>query len=132
MGPSPRFEHTLIFLIITKWFLSQPSISPELDAVAKPLGPIAPGKTVITPAFNLPAKHIIHTDFLRYIYGTPEEKILLAMAYRSALSLKLQAPDATSTAFVSLGTGIHRWPLEVVAEIAVTELRKSEFDVCCR
>ena len=50
------------------------------------------------------------------------------MAYRSALSLKLQAPDASSIAFVSLGTGIYRWPLEVAAKVAVTELNKSEFE----
>ena len=34
---------------------------PELEAFAKSLGTIAPGQSVITPAFNLPAKHIIHT-----------------------------------------------------------------------
>jgi len=101
---------------------------PELEAFAKLLGPIAPGKSVITPAFNLPANYIIHTVCPRYIYGTPEEKNLLAMAYRSALSIKGRASDASSIAFVSLGTGVYRWPLEVAAKIAVAELNKSEFD----
>jgi len=101
---------------------------PELEAFAKSLGPIAPGKSAITPAFNLPAKYIIHTVCPRYIYGTPEEESLLAMAYRSALSFKRQAPDASSIAFVSLGTGVYRWPLEVAAKNAVTELRMSAFD----
>ena len=101
---------------------------PELEAFAKSLGPIAAGQSVITPAFNLPAKYIIHAVCPRYIYGTPEEESLLAMAYRSALSLKVQAQDASSIAFVSLGTGIYRWPLEVAAKIAVTELSKSEFE----
>ena len=101
---------------------------PELEVFAKSLGPIAPGQSVITPAFNLSAKYIIHAVCPRYIYGTPEEESLLAMAYRSALSLKVQAQDASSIAFVSLGTGIYRWPLEVAAKIAVAELSKSEFD----
>ena len=101
---------------------------PELEAFAKSLGPIAAGQSVITPAFNLPAKYIIHAVCPRYIYGTPEEESLLAMAYRSALSLKVQAQDASSIAFVSLGTGIYRWPLEVAAKIAVAELCKSEFE----
>ena len=101
---------------------------PELEVFAKSLGPIAPGESVITPAFNLPAKYIIHTVCPRYIYGTPEEEQGLAMAYRSALSFKSKTPDAYSIAFVSLGTGVYRWPLEVAAKIAVTELRKSEFD----
>ena len=101
---------------------------PELEAFAKSLGPIAPGQSVITPAFNLPAKHIIHTVCSRYIYGTPEEEKLLALAYRSALSLKHDAPDASSIAFLSLGTGVYRWPLDVAAKIAVVELSKSEFE----
>ena len=100
----------------------------ELEVFAKSLGPLAPGQSVITPAFNLPAKYIIHTVCPRHIYGTPEEEELLAMAYRSALSLKDKAPDASSIAFVSLGTGVYRWPLEVAAKIAVAELSKSEFD----
>ena len=95
---------------------------PELEVFAKSLGPIATGQSIITPAFNLPAKYIIHTVCPRYIYGTPEEESHLAMAYRSALSLKRQAPDASSIAFVSLGTGVYRWPLEIAAKIAVAEL----------
>jgi O-acetyl-ADP-ribose deacetylase (regulator of RNase III) len=100
----------------------------ELEVFSKPLGPIAPGKSVITPAFNLPAKYIIHTICPRYIYGTPEEKRLLGLAYRSALSLKDKALDASSIAFVSLGTGVYRWPLEAAAKVAMAELSKSEFD----
>jgi O-acetyl-ADP-ribose deacetylase len=95
---------------------------------AKSLGAIAPGESVITPAFKLLAKYIIHTVCPRYIYGTSEEEQGLAMAYRSALSFKDKAPDASSIAFVSLGTGVYRWPLEVAAKIAVTELSKSKFE----
>ena len=101
---------------------------PELELCAKSLGPIAPGESVITPAFNLPSKYIIHTVCPRYIYGTSEEEQGLAMAYRSALSLKDKAPDASSIAFVSLGTGVYRWPLDIAAKIAVAELSKSKFD----
>ena len=101
---------------------------PELELFAESLGPIAPGESVITPAFNLPSKYIIHTVCPRYIYGTSEEEQGLAMAYRSALSFKDKAPDASSIAFVSLGTGVYRWPLEAAAKIAVAELSKSEFD----
>ena len=101
---------------------------PELELFAKSLGPIAPGESVITPAFNLPAKYIIHTVCPRYIYGTPEEEHGLAMAYRSALSFKDKAPEASSIAFVSLGTGVYGWPLEIATKIAVAELSKSEFE----
>jgi len=102
---------------------------PELELFAKSLGPISPGESVITPAFNLPSKYIIHAVCPRYIYRTSEEEYLLAMAYRSALSFKDKVSDASSIAFVSLGTGVYRWPLEVAAKIAVTELSKSEFEL---
>ena len=101
---------------------------PELEVFAKSLGPIAPGESVITPAFNLPAKYIIHTVCPRHIYGKPEEEQGLAMTYRSALTLKDKVSNASSIAFVSLGTGVYRWPLEVAAKIAVTELAKSKFE----
>ena len=100
---------------------------PELELFVKSLGPISPGESIITPAFKLPAKYIIHTVCPRYIYGTREEEELLALAYKSALSLKRNVPDASSIAFVSLGTGVYRWPLEVAARIAITELSRSEF-----
>ena len=102
---------------------------PELESCAKSLGPIAAGQSVITPAFSLSAKHVIHTVCPRYIYGTAEDEGLLALAYRSALSLKTKAPDASSIAFASLGTGVYRWPLEVAAKIAVAELSKSKFEM---
>ena len=101
---------------------------PKLEEFAKLLGPIRSGQSVITPVFNLPAKHIIHTVCPRYIHGTHEEEKLLTMAYKSALALKHQAPDVSTIAFVSLGTGTYREPLEVAAKIAVTELSKSEFE----
>ena len=101
---------------------------PVLKSCAKSLGPIAAGQSVIIPAFSLSAKHIIHTVCPRYIYGTAEEEGLLALAYRSALSLKDNTPDTSSIAFVSLGTGVYRWSAEAAAKIVVTELSKSEFE----
>lgn len=101
---------------------------PELEVFSKSLGPIAPGQSIFTPAFDLPAKYVIHTVCPRYIYGTPEEEQILATAYRSALALKSKIPDAFSIAFVSLGTGVYRWPLGIAAKIAVTEMNKSEFE----
>ena len=33
-----------------------------------------------------------------------------------------------SISFVSMGTGVYRWPLELAAEIAIEELAKSKFE----
>jgi len=101
---------------------------PELEQYAKPLGPLKPGQAVITPAFNLKAKYIIHTICPRYMDGRRGEEEQLACAYSSALALGNQACDAKSIAFVSMGTGVYRWPLTIAAHIAVQELLKSKLD----
>ena len=101
----------------------------ELEKAAKPLGPLSPGQAVITPAFNLPAKYVVHTVCPRYIEGTAQEKENLAQAYRSALGFYNKVPDVNGISFVSMGTGIYKWPQELAAEISVRELMKSSFEV---
>ena len=100
----------------------------ELEKAAKALGPIKPGMAVITPAFDLSAKYIVHTVCPRYIKGSGKKKEELAGAYCSALSFYDQLDDVESIAFVSMGTGIYKWPLDLDAEIAVSELVKSKFN----
>ena len=100
----------------------------ELEKAAKPLGPLEPGQAVITPGFNLSAKYVIHTVCPRYMDGTRGEKELLSAAYANTLKFYKQIPEARSIAFVSMGTGIYKWPLALAAEIAVKELLKSRFE----
>ena len=99
----------------------------ELEQAAKVFAPIKPGQAIITPAFNLSAKYVIHAVCPRYIYGTDNEEELLARAYSSALALYDKTDNADSIAFISMGTGVYRWPLEKDAKIAVSELSKSKF-----
>ena len=101
---------------------------PELEEHAKLLGPLKPGEAVITPAFNLNAKYIIHTICPRYMDGQRGEAEQLASAYSSALAFYNQVPDAKSIAFVSMGTGVYKWPLALAADIAIRELLKSKFE----
>ena len=49
-------------------------------------------------------------------------------AFASALALHSQAPDAKGIAFVSMGTGVYKWPIELAADIAVKALLTSTFD----
>ncbi|MDB2534005.1 macro domain-containing protein [Porticoccaceae bacterium] len=102
---------------------------PQLEATAKPFSPLEPGQAIITPGFNLPAKYIIHAVCPRYIDGQRGESEQLYNAYASALALHNQAPKAKSIAFVSMGTGVYKWPMELAAGIAVTALLKSTFDL---
>ena len=101
---------------------------PKLEQYTKPLGPLKPGQAVITPAFNLNAKYIVHTVCPRYMDGQRGEAEQLASAYISALDFYNQVPDAKSIAFVSMGTGVYKWPLALAADIAIGELLKSKFD----
>jgi len=101
----------------------------ELELAAKALGPIKAGEAVITLAFNLSAKYVVHTVCPRYIDGQRGERELLAEAYRSALSFYNEVSDVSSIALVSMGTGVYRWPLELAAEIAIKELALSKFEV---
>lgn len=101
----------------------------ELEITAKALGPIKVGEAVITPAFNLSAKYVVHTVCPRHIDGQEGERELLAGAYRSALSFYDELPNVRSISFVSMGTGVYRWPLELAAEISIKELALSKFEV---
>ena len=101
---------------------------PNLEAAAKPFAPLEPGRSIITPAFDLPAKYIIHTVCPRYMDGQRGESEQLYNAYASALALHSQAPDARSIAFVSMGTGVYKWPMELAAGIAVRALLTSTFE----
>ena len=49
-------------------------------------------------------------------------------ACTSALALHSQVPDAKSIAFVSMGTGVYKWPMELAADIAVKALLTSTFE----
>ena len=101
---------------------------PQLEAVAKPFAPLAPGQAIITPAFSLSAKNVIHTVCPRYMDGQRGESEQLYNAYASALALHCQAPDAKSIAFVSMGTGVYKWPIALAADIAVKALLTSTFE----
>ena len=60
--------------------------------------------------------------------GQRGESEQLYNAYASALAQHSQAPDAKSIAFVSMGTGVYKWPMELAADIAVKALLTSTFD----
>jgi O-acetyl-ADP-ribose deacetylase (regulator of RNase III) len=44
------------------------------------------------------------------------------------LALHGQAPDAKNIVFVSMGTGIYKWPMGLAADIAVKALLTSTFE----
>lgn len=93
---------------------------PGLDEECRPLAPIKPGQAVITGAYNLPNKHVIHC--LGPVYGVdePSDK-LLADCYRNALQLA-EKNRLVSIAFPAISTGVFGFPLEGATRITLTTL----------
>ncbi|MCZ6794480.1 MAG: O-acetyl-ADP-ribose deacetylase [Planctomycetota bacterium] len=75
------------------------------------------GEARITPGFDLPARHVIHT--VGPVYESPEVSApLLKSAYRSSLALAL-ADGLRTIAFPAISCGVYGYPLEEAAEIAI-------------
>ena len=88
---------------------------PELYEECRPLAPIAPGNAVITRAYDLPNKYVVHC--LGPVYGKdkPEEQ-LLASCYRNSLKLA-EENSLTSIGFPGISTGIFGYPKEKAVEV---------------
>jgi O-acetyl-ADP-ribose deacetylase (regulator of RNase III) len=60
--------------------------------------------------------------------GQRGEAEQLYKAYAAALALHSQALDTNSIAFVSMGTGVYKWPMALAADVAVKALLTSTFE----
>ena len=95
----------------------------KLELACRTIGSIKPGEAVISDAFSLPAKFVIHAVGPRYMDGSRCEADILACTYRSICQL-VEAHSITSISIPSIGTGIYRFPLDLAAEIAILTLRQ--------
>lgn len=93
---------------------------PSLIAHINTMPALDPGGAALTPGFNLPARHIIHTAPPAWAEdGSEGAKIAgLAGCYMSALKLA-QLHGFTSIAFPCLGVGKLRWPRGFGCAIAI-------------
>jgi O-acetyl-ADP-ribose deacetylase len=94
---------------------------PELEAACRQIGRIDPGQAVLTEAFDLPAKYVIHAVAPRYLDGSRGEVEVLAETYRSICGLVGQH-GITTLSMPSIGTGIYRFPLQLASQTAVRTL----------
>lgn len=94
----------------------------ELEAACRPLGPIKPGSAVITPAFNLPSKWVIHAVGPRWLGGNHEEINTLTLCYRSIVQ-RADENYAAHISIPSISTGIYRFPLTLASRIAISTLK---------
>jgi len=95
---------------------------PELLAFCRELKGCETGKAKLSPGFNLPARHVIHTVGPVWRGGQEQEDALLASCYQACLKLAHQQGFA-SLAFPAVSTGIYGFPADRAALIAVREIQ---------
>ena len=95
---------------------------PQLVRAMRAHGGCPTGEARITPAFNRPAKYVVHAVGPVWQGGSRGEPELLAGAYRSALRLA-DGHECRSIAFPAISTGVYGYPAEAAAAIAVDTVR---------
>lgn len=89
---------------------------PKLKQAMAKIGGTPTGTAVITPAFNLPAKYVIHAVGPRYIDGQHDEETLLYSAYEAVFQLAREN-DIQTLAVPVLSAGIYQYPKEAAARV---------------
>ncbi len=83
----------------------------ELQVACNQIGHCETGSAVITPGFNLMAKHIIHAVGPRWMGGVHDEPKLLYGAYRKSLELAVEN-GCKSIGFPLISAGIFGYPVD--------------------
>lgn len=97
---------------------------PELVEACRLFGGCNTGDSRLTRGYRLPAAFVIHTVGPEWRGGGSGEAALLASCYRRSLEIAVGAAIRT-IAFPGISTGIHAFPVEAAAAIAVRTVRDS-------
>ena len=96
---------------------------PELLEFCRHLHGCETGQAKLTPAFNLPARAVIHTVGPVY-RGTVQDAALLSRCYENSLKLAAQY-HLSSIAFPAISCGAYGYPIEKACGIAIDTCRKA-------
>ena len=104
------------------------SAGPRLLEACRALPEVAPGvrcptgQARITPGFDLPARHVIHTVGPVWRGGRGGEAALLGACHRNSLRLALD-DGIGSIAFPAISCGAYGYPPDDAAAVAVSSVR---------
>jgi O-acetyl-ADP-ribose deacetylase (regulator of RNase III) len=96
----------------------------KIAAARRPGEACPAGEAVITGAYGLPGKKIIHTVGPVWHGGGRGEPELLASCYRKSLLLAAEA-GLGSLAFPNISTGVYGYPKAAAAEIALGTVKST-------
>lgn len=91
---------------------------PELLEQCKKLHGCKTGDAKITPGYDLPARHVIHTVGPVWKGGKYNEATLLKNCYHSSMKLARDW-DIRTIAFPAISCGVYGYPVQQAASIAV-------------
>jgi len=95
---------------------------PRLAEACARIGHCPTGGAVLTPGFDLPARHVVHAVGPVWQGGVAGEAELLAGCYRASLAL-CRRHGLRSIAFPAISTGIFGYPLAAATAVAVAAVR---------
>ncbi|MBN2215267.1 MAG: O-acetyl-ADP-ribose deacetylase [Bacteroidales bacterium] len=98
---------------------------PGLLDECRNLGGCLTGEAKITSGYNLLAKFVIHTVGPVWYGGSGNEEALLANCYRNSLTIA-ENTRLKTIAFPNISTGVYRFPKDLAARIAVSEVKDFE------
>ena len=93
----------------------------DMQAACQKIGSCAVGAAVVTPAFRLNAKYVIHTVGPIWLGGFHGEREQLASCYQSALALAAKL-RLESIAFPLISSGVYGYPRESAFQVAMAEI----------
>ena len=94
----------------------------ELQAACDKLAPIQTGDAVITPGFDLPARHDVHTAGPVYRGGKSGEEEQLRSCYLNSLKRAVEN-KCESIAFPLISSGIYGYPKDAALRVATTAIQ---------
>lgn len=94
---------------------------PELETFCSALAPVAPGGGVITPGFGLPNAYVIHIVTSAHL--SESHASVLEQALEAMMKIANEQ-NLVSLSMPAVGTGFHKFPPELVAELTARVLAR--------